>query len=241
MDKLKARAVVKVREFLLEKINLFKKPMTNYHIPQNTILRFGYYYKFLMANNRDVAKEVKEVYVDTMSKVLFSYFKSYSGRLLKLQYEEPAGAEDLMGADDGSNQAKLTGAGFFAASVSAAMSSGRSQLTSQAGGGAKAGGPRGPKRASVFSMGQRHEVLRMELESPMLVPHAFEQSGVKCPYEKLFRSEQYCLMENACREYHFLTEFFMARGDQLQDLFTQVLSKTLHLLTVNERISAHMS
>jgi hypothetical protein len=114
--------VAKVREFLLERINSFKKPLANYHIPQNTLLKFKFYYKFLMANNRDVAKEVKEQvssfkqpeyvlkkvilifsflqYVDTMSKVLFSYFKSYSGRLSKLQYEESITHEDLMGIDD---------------------------------------------------------------------------------------------------------------------------------------------
>ena len=84
----------------MEKINLFKKPMTNYHIPQNTILKFRFYFKFLVANNRDVAKEIKDYYVDTMSKVLFSYFKSYSGRLAKLQYDEPTGENDLMGVDD---------------------------------------------------------------------------------------------------------------------------------------------
>ena len=39
-------------------------------------------------------------YVDTMSKVLFSYFKSYSGRLMKLQYDESTNHEDLMGVDD---------------------------------------------------------------------------------------------------------------------------------------------
>jgi hypothetical protein len=48
------------REFLLDKINTFKKPMANYHIPQNTILKFKFYYKFLMANNREVAKEIKD-------------------------------------------------------------------------------------------------------------------------------------------------------------------------------------
>ena len=35
-----------------------------------------------------------------MSKVLFSYFKSYSGRLMKLQYDEATSHEDLMGVDD---------------------------------------------------------------------------------------------------------------------------------------------
>jgi vacuolar protein sorting-associated protein 52 len=34
-------------------------------------------------------------------------------------------------------------------------------------------------KASVFSMGQRAEVLSNELEAPILVPHAFEKAGTK--------------------------------------------------------------
>jgi len=64
------------------------------------LMPLRFYYKFLMANNRDVAREIRDEYVDTMSKVLFSYFKSYSGRLAKLQFEETATREDLMGLDD---------------------------------------------------------------------------------------------------------------------------------------------
>ena len=204
VDKLKIKAVCKIREFLLEKINLFKKPMTNYHIPQNTVLKFRFYYKFLMANNRDVAKEIKEFYVDTMSKVLFSYFKSYSGRLAKLQFDSVASETDLMGLDD--SQPK----GFFSRASTAKTS-----------------------KASVFSMGQRDEVLKSDLDAPILIPHALEKSSTKCSYEKLFRSEQFSLMENACREYLFLCEFFMVEGNSALDLFTQVFGKTLHLLLVS--------
>ena len=47
VDKLKIKAISKIREFHLEKINQFKKPMANYHIPQNTMLQFRLYYFFL--------------------------------------------------------------------------------------------------------------------------------------------------------------------------------------------------
>lgn len=208
VEKLKIKAVGKIREFLLDRINLFKKPMTNYHIQQDTILKFRFYFKFLMANNREVANEIKEQYIDTMSKVTFSYFESYSGRLLKLQYEELTTHEDLMGVDD--TQPK----GFFSK-------------------------PTLKTKASVFSMGQRAEVLTKDLEGPILVPHALEKINTKCPYEKLFRSEQYALMENACREYVFLSEFFMVQGNAANDLFHQVLDKTLVLLRRN--IEAHVA
>lgn len=52
-------------------------------------------------------------------------------------------------------------------------------------------------------------------------------------FEALFRSEQYALVDNACREYLFVTEFFMVRGAQAQDLFNQILGKTLSLMIVS--------
>jgi hypothetical protein len=197
VEKLKIKAVGKIRDYLLEKINSFKKPMTNYHIQQNTILKFRFYFKFLVANNREIAKEIKDHYIDTMSKVTVSYFKSYSGRLSKLQYDEVPSQDDLMGADD------TVPKGFFSK-------------------------PASRTKASVFSMGQRGQVLNLEdLEGPLVVPHTTTQN---CPFEKLFRSEQFALLENACREYVFLSEFFMLQGTNADDIFHQVMDKTLVLL-----------
>jgi hypothetical protein len=53
------------------------------------------------------------------------------------------------------------------------------------------------------------------------------------PYEALFRSEQYALVDNACREYLFLVEFFMVPGKQAASLFNQILGETLNLLVVS--------
>ena len=38
-----------------------------------------------MVHHRQVAREIKDEYVDTISKVYFSYFKSYISKLAKLQ------------------------------------------------------------------------------------------------------------------------------------------------------------
>lgn len=48
----------KIREWLLLKISLFKKPLTNYQIPQNALLKNRFFYEFLLANDRQVAREV---------------------------------------------------------------------------------------------------------------------------------------------------------------------------------------
>uniref|UniRef100_A0A3P8WXB3 Vacuolar protein sorting-associated protein 52 homolog n=1 Tax=Cynoglossus semilaevis TaxID=244447 RepID=A0A3P8WXB3_CYNSE len=185
VDRLKIKAVSKIREFILQKIYSFRKPMTNYQIPQNTLLKYRFFYQFLLANERTVAKEIRDEYVDTMSKIYFSYFKSYSSRLLKVQYEEVADKDDLMGVEDTS-------------------------------------------RNTIFTLGQRGAVLSpAELEGPILVPHTAQRGDSRYPYETLFRSQHYALLDNGCREFLFLSDFFMAAGNSALDLFNSIMGKTL--------------
>lgn len=89
-------------------------------------------------------------------------------------------------------------------------------------------------KGTTFTIGYRGEILNQQLEAPILVPHAQQKN--QYPYEALFRSEQYALVDNACREYLFGTEFFVVRGTQAQDLFNQIMGKTLTLLIVSFKI-----
>uniref|UniRef100_H2Z2W7 Vacuolar protein sorting-associated protein 52 homolog n=1 Tax=Ciona savignyi TaxID=51511 RepID=H2Z2W7_CIOSA len=85
VEKLKFKAISKIREFLLTKIYSFRKPMSNYQLGQDAMLKSRFFYEFLLSNERHVAREVRDEYVDTLSKVYFSYFKTYINRLMKLQ------------------------------------------------------------------------------------------------------------------------------------------------------------
>ena len=147
IEKLKIRAVAKIREYFLLKINQFKKPLANYQVPQNGILRFKFYFQFLQAVNREVAKEVRDEYTETMSRILFSYFKSYTGRLARLQYEESATRDDLLGAEEGAGGGGGGGKGFFFK-------------------------PSLKNKSTVFSVGSRDDVLGSQLEAPIILPHA---------------------------------------------------------------------
>ncbi|XP_029299386.1 vacuolar protein sorting-associated protein 52 homolog isoform X1 [Cottoperca gobio] len=199
VDRLKLKAVSKIREFILQKIYSFRKPMTNYQIPQNTLLKYRFFYQFLLANERTVAKEIRDEYVDTMSKIYYSYFKSYSGRLLKVQYEEVADKDDLMGVEDTAKK------GFFSK-------------------------PSLKSRNTIFTVGQRGAILSpAELEGPILVPHTAQRGDSRYPYETLFRSQHYALLDNGCREYLFLSDFFMVAGNSAFDLFNSIMGKTLSM------------
>uniref|UniRef100_A0A8C1PXU0 Vacuolar protein sorting-associated protein 52 homolog n=1 Tax=Cyprinus carpio TaxID=7962 RepID=A0A8C1PXU0_CYPCA len=209
VDRLKIKAVSKIREFILQKIYSFRKPMTNYQIPQNTLLKYRFFYQFLLANERTVAKEVRDEYVDTMSKIYFSYFKSYSGRLLKVQYEDVADKDDLMGVEDTAKK------GFFSK-------------------------PSLKSRNTIFTVGQRGAVLSpAELEGPILIPHTAQRGDSRYPYETLFRSQHYALLDNGCREFLFLSDFFMVAGNSALDLFNSIMGKTLSMFLKN--LSTYLS
>ncbi|KAB5565312.1 hypothetical protein PHYPO_G00239700 [Pangasianodon hypophthalmus] len=218
VDRLKTKAVSKIREFILQKIYSFRKPMTNYQIPQNTLLKF--FYQFLLANERTVAKEIRDEYVDTMSKIYYSYFKSYSSRLLKVQYEDVADKDDLMGVEDTAKKDILYH-NLLRSYLSALYQSFFSK-------------PSLKSRNTIFTLGQRGAVLSpAELEGPILIPHAVQRADSRYPYETLFRSQHYALLDNGCREFLFLSDFFMVTGNSALDLFNSVMGKTLSMFLKN--------
>lgn len=52
------------------------------------------------------------------------------------------------------------------------------------------------------------------------------------PYETLFRSQHYALLDNGCREFLFLSDFFMVAGNSALDLFNSIMGKTLSMFLV---------
>lgn len=204
VEKLKIKSINKIRTYLLEQIFKFRKPMTNYQVPQNNMLKYKFFFEFILGNERNVAEEICNEYINTMSKIYFSYFKSYSTRLMKLQYEERPSKDDLMGVEEMGGGRGL----FHKASLK--------------------------NKGTVFSIGKRGDILNSQLQEPIIVPHA--ASKTRYYYEALFRSKQYALVDNACREYLFLSEFYKVNGTQALDIFNQVMGSTLNLMHKNVQL-----
>ncbi|KAL1491499.1 hypothetical protein ABEB36_012088 [Hypothenemus hampei] len=203
LEKLQIKAISKIRTYLLEQISKFRKPMTNYQIPQNTLLKYKSHYEFLLLNERNTAEEVCNEYVDTMSKIYYSYFKSYEGRIMKLLFDESTTKDDLMGIEDTASRSLFTNRSL-------------------------------KHKATVFTIGNRGDVLAQQLEAPIIVPHA--ESKNKYSYEAIFRSIQYALVDNACREYLFVSEYFMVQNQAAMQLFSKIMGKTLALLQKNAEV-----
>ncbi|CAD5228228.1 unnamed protein product [Bursaphelenchus okinawaensis] len=217
IENLKFKAMEKMREWLLAKISLFKKPLTNYQIPQSALLRNRFFYEFLLANERAVAREIKDEYTDAVSKMFFSYFKTYVSRLFKLQMPDSATKEDLLGAEDAPKTGYPNLQNIFGTKV---------QTRS---------------KATVFSLGTRDSLLTTDFLSPLIVPHAALQAGEQYQFESLFRSIQYALVDHCSHEFLFLCDFFMVEGQSAVDLFSEVMERSIVQLqkSLEEKINAN--
>ncbi|KAM7250293.1 hypothetical protein ACFE04_022176 [Oxalis oulophora] len=99
LERLRQKAVLKVFEFIVQKLFALRKPKTNIQIlQQNILLKYKYIISFLTEHGNEVYKEVRAAYIDTMNKVLSAHFGAYIQALEKLQLDI-ATSDDLIGVE----------------------------------------------------------------------------------------------------------------------------------------------
>jgi len=199
LEKLRAKAVAKGREFLMQRFYAFRKPKTNIQIlQQNVLLKYRYLASFLRKQGQEVFTEVRTCYVDTLSRVLSSHFKAYLTSLERLHVEVATRTDLVGGGHDG----------VVAGAISSAFLFGRAASRR--------------KGMDPLALGDRPAVLK-QLEQSAIIPHVAEAASAQYPYELLFRSVHKLLMDTATSEYLFCTDFF-GEGAVFHELFQATLS-----------------
>ncbi|GMH50721.1 hypothetical protein TrLO_g9568 [Triparma laevis f. longispina] len=100
IDKLRLKAVEKTRDYFLSKISELRKAKTNVRMIQtSSLLQYASLMKFLDNAAPDVHNEIRDVYVESMSKVLSGLFKTYQSQLAKLDLKA-AGKNDLIAVEE---------------------------------------------------------------------------------------------------------------------------------------------
>jgi len=194
LERLRAKAVVKAREYLMARIYSLRKPKTNIQIlQQNMLLRFRYLVSFLRAHGPEVFSEVRAAYVDTLARVLSSHFRAYQHTLESLREPGP-GPSEMVGAPDTPSAGMLS---LFGKSTGDGT------------------------RADVFAVGDRANIL-LHLDAAALIPHVAEAERRKFPAEVLFRSVNKLLMDTATSEYLFCADFF-GEDAMFHELFAPTL------------------
>mmetsp|Transcript_7199 Transcript_7199/g.17520 ORF Transcript_7199/g.17520 Transcript_7199/m.17520 type:complete len:731 (-) Transcript_7199:191-2383(-) len=100
VQRAQVKAVSRIRQFLLQRIYLLKKPQTNIQIKQNLLLRFNYLYQFCKIHDREVSEEIRTIYIETIHKIYSQHFKQYLVSLMKLQAASVVTKADLLGVDE---------------------------------------------------------------------------------------------------------------------------------------------
>ncbi|KAL0359685.1 UNVERIFIED_CONTAM: Vacuolar protein sorting-associated protein 52 A [Sesamum angustifolium] len=109
LEKLRQKAVSKVFDFIVQKLNALRKPKTNVQIlQQSVLLKYKYVILFLKEHGKEVYLEVRAAYIDTMNKVLSTKIRAYIQALEKLQLDI-ATSSDLIGIDTRSTSLFLRG------------------------------------------------------------------------------------------------------------------------------------
>ncbi|PRP88445.1 hypothetical protein PROFUN_03162 [Planoprotostelium fungivorum] len=182
LDKLKIKAIARIREFLLYRVFSLRKPKTNVQIIQQTILiKYKASSLFLIQYGPTFAEEVKAVYIETLSAILGYYIKNYQSSLLKLQYDV-ATKYDLIGVQENS----------FTQIRRKTFGVGNSGVFSTNLGDAK----------------DRSSLLKNIANVPAIIPHIAMEGGNKYPYEAVFHSLNQMLTDTVSSEFLFDCEFF---------------------------------
>ncbi|KAJ2051584.1 Vacuolar protein sorting-associated protein 52 [Coemansia sp. S16] len=184
LDRLCFRASSKLREFLLDKINVLRSLNSNAHVLQSSIfLKYRFFNHFLIERHPEAAVEVRDNYIHIMRQYYLDHFETYQRGLMKLE-RVVADKTDVIGMEE-SNKLSLFGA-------------------------AK---PVARDKANVFNLGARASSALIESEdsSPRaIVLSIASDANEKYTFEALFRSYSLALVDNATTEYEFIMQFFVS-------------------------------
>ena len=64
------------------------QPISNFIVLTTFFIPCRYFFEFLLAHHQQVAREIVDEYIDTMSKIYSSYFAGYIAKLMKLQVSQ---------------------------------------------------------------------------------------------------------------------------------------------------------
>ncbi|KAG7400817.1 Histone acetyltransferase kat2b [Phytophthora boehmeriae] len=207
LQKLRARAIARIRDFLFTKMNEVKKPKTNVQmVQQNTLLPMKYLVTFMADNAPEVEEEFREVYAEAMSKTLVNVFKSYHTGLMKF-HEEVASRTDVIVVDEQSLK------GIFSSRVNLS------------------------KRNDTFSVAEREKILETASAPPLILHVAQQEGLKLPYEAVFRNMQQHLMDSATSEYLFLIEFFKPSNQNEnvfrSRDLFLRVFAKTLSLCLEN--------
>jgi len=102
ITKLRKRAIMRCRTYFLQTFSQIRRPKTNVRMIQiNSLLKYAPLVDFLKDAQPDVYDEIKDVYMDSMSKTLHALFRTYAAQLSLLD-NHISTRKDVIAVEDSS-------------------------------------------------------------------------------------------------------------------------------------------
>ncbi|KAI9901522.1 hypothetical protein N3K66_003339 [Trichothecium roseum] len=178
LEKLTAKAIERIRDFLVTQIKALRSPNINAQIiQQHNFLKFKELFTFLHKHHSTLADEISQAYINTMRWYYLNQFTRYERALAKIKLHT-LDKNDVLGQEDAAKKATV--------------------LTAS-----RVGGP--PHDA--FNLGRRIDMIKTKNQSA-LSSYLAEEDQSTHYLEAPFRNFNLALADNATAEYTFLTAFF---------------------------------
>lgn len=239
VTKLRDRAIVRTRSYFLQTMTQLRKPKTNVRMIQvNCLLKYTRLLEFMLNANIDIYNEIRNAYVESMSKTLVALFRAYAAQLSVLD-NVIATRKDVIAVDESTlkdvwtrvNMNKKGDAFCLGDRCNVLESYGGIRADSHAQGGSinsstSHGGDNTRQRNPPPNTSYGHHSNNVLLMKPIQA-HVAIATKQKYPYEVIFKSIIMHLMDSVTNEYIFTRQFFEEHG---ADMFHGIFDKTLNLI-----------
>lgn len=208
LSKLRLQAVDRTRAYFLKVMKQLRRPKTHVRMIQShALLKYEYLVDFLLVASPVIHAELRDVYVESMSRTLHSLFRTYHKQLLLLDMRLAKRA-DLIAVEEAALRDTFS-----------------SKVNMRKRGDAFALGD----RAKVLDGAITAEAgVYVATASTPINAHLALMNGDKYSYEMIFRSIMSHLVDAATNEYVFGRQFFKEYGQD--DYWHSIFGKTLSLV-----------
>ena len=209
LSKLRLQAVDRTRAYFLKVMKQLRRPKTHVRMIQShALLKYEYLVDFLLVASPTIHAEIRDVYVESMSKTLYTLFRTYHKQLLLLDLRL-ATRVDLIAVEEAALRDAFSTKVNMRKRGDAFVLGDRSKVLD----GAIAAETEGDSVSSASTPINAHLAL---------------MNGDKYSYEMIFRSIMSHLIDSATNEYVFSRQFFKEYGQD--DCWQSIFGKTLSLV-----------
>lgn len=212
LSKLRLQAVTRTRAYFLKVMKQLRRPKTHVRMIQShALLKYEYLVDFLLVASPTIHSELREVYLESMSKTLYTLFRTYHKQLILLDMRL-ATRVDLIAVEESALRDNFSTKVNMRKKGDAFVLGDRSKVLDGA--------------ISADTTGD------FSSASTPINAHMALMNGDKYSYEMIFRSIMSHLIDAATNEYVFARQFFKEHGqdDYWQSIFGKTLSLVLEQL-----------